>query len=778
MMNIRKKISLMLILTMVGTFFIGLGTAGASATYSAGSLMRVGSGDNQKLGRVRIEVPAEEIRSGDFLTMRLPADFRYNIDSGTLESTADPSKTDFDLDSDPEGHVTFSIPSPKNAFFDRSVSGAVYSSTYIHVDMIADNEMKVRVDPGMVVNNDDETGYFYINLNKVYIDSGAPETIRAYFDGRSGSPFVEDQVELADYESGEVEISIDDIKTITDSLSEIDSLRLEENRAGAWQEGDDLKLKLPGGFEWDSGGSITTLDGDGVIEISDTDGRTLTLTCTHESTSATRWRINDLGIDVEDEDAAKTGEVEINVSGQTDATPGSLTIAEYGDYDVEVDEYGDVPDVIAGAVNQRIGKFTIEESAPESLTPDRSITASLVGGAKWDFTNTEGPRINQSESRHLSDPIEGRNWKIVGHDGREIKMTLGNDYSNRAIKAVFEKGEIAVSPNADSDIKIEFGGTAGVDRTVTVAHVVKAASITTEGGPVETSLGLREVALNPIIISENHKEAINPDRFDDFIDWWNEDDDHDVDHEGDWRTVRVEFPWGIEPGEKGRVEVADGDLVIDEQSLHTEYSSDSASWGIEFDVRSSSSTPSRVRLSGVKLDISRMVPGGDIEAYLKGDAIIKTGDVFPGQTDIGKTPVLTIGSDADRTGETAAISGQFLVGSAQYLINGRPQDMEVVPYVRDGRCFVPVRYLAYILGVTDSNIIWDANTQTVTLIKGDRIVQMKIGSTLLIVNGTAINMELAPEINSSRTFLPVRYVAQAFGALVGWDAATQTVTLQ
>ncbi|HWP97578.1 MAG TPA: copper amine oxidase N-terminal domain-containing protein, partial [Syntrophomonadaceae bacterium] len=63
--------------------------------------------------------------------------------------------------------------------------------------------------------------------------------------------------------------------------------------------------------------------------------------------------------------------------------------------------------------------------------------------------------------------------------------------------------------------------------------------------------------------------------------------------------------------------------------------------------------------------------------------------------------------------------------------------------------------------------------------RGDgKIVQLKIGSTIIYINGTPVNMDVAPEITNDRTFLPAAYVAQAMGALVTWDAATNTVTIK
>jgi Copper amine oxidase N-terminal domain. len=66
----------------------------------------------------------------------------------------------------------------------------------------------------------------------------------------------------------------------------------------------------------------------------------------------------------------------------------------------------------------------------------------------------------------------------------------------------------------------------------------------------------------------------------------------------------------------------------------------------------------------------------------------------------------------------------------------------------------------------------------VTLIKGDKVVQLTIGSNVMVINGVAVNMDVAAELSNDRTMLPFRWVAQALGAKVTWDEATQTVTME
>ncbi len=102
-------------------------------------------------------------------------------------------------------------------------------------------------------------------------------------------------------------------------------------------------------------------------------------------------------------------------------------------------------------------------------------------------------------------------------------------------------------------------------------------------------------------------------------------------------------------------------------------------------------------------------------------------------------------------------------------------DTDASPFVSDGRAFVPVRYLADALQAKTS---WDAATQTVTVTDGKTIIKMVIGSTTLTINGQAHTMDVAPVIRVGRAYLPARYVAEALGHTVSWDASTQTVVIQ
>lgn len=95
--------------------------------------------------------------------------------------------------------------------------------------------------------------------------------------------------------------------------------------------------------------------------------------------------------------------------------------------------------------------------------------------------------------------------------------------------------------------------------------------------------------------------------------------------------------------------------------------------------------------------------------------------------------------------------------------------MDVAPYIKDDRTYVPVRYLAYSLGVEENAVTWDGKARKVGITKDDVDISLIIGSPVMHVSQEPVEMDVAPEITNDRTFLPARWVAEALGAEVEWD---------
>jgi hypothetical protein len=126
----------------------------------------------------------------------------------------------------------------------------------------------------------------------------------------------------------------------------------------------------------------------------------------------------------------------------------------------------------------------------------------------------------------------------------------------------------------------------------------------------------------------------------------------------------------------------------------------------------------------------------------------------------------------------SATSAEFVIGLNQYFVNNQTPgiSMDVAPYIdaSSGRTLVPVRYLGDALGATTN---WDADIQGVTVSTDVYNVSMNIGSTTLTVNGQTSQMDVAPVIKDGRTYLPARWVANALGYQVDWNAQYQIVII-
>ena len=89
------------------------------------------------------------------------------------------------------------------------------------------------------------------------------------------------------------------------------------------------------------------------------------------------------------------------------------------------------------------------------------------------------------------------------------------------------------------------------------------------------------------------------------------------------------------------------------------------------------------------------------------------------------------------------------------------------PFVdENGRTQVPIRAVSEML---DCKVDWDDTSKTATITKenGD-VVKVTLGSDVLTVNNKLSQMDTTAIIKDDRTFIPVRFVAEALGLEVEW----------
>lgn len=126
----------------------------------------------------------------------------------------------------------------------------------------------------------------------------------------------------------------------------------------------------------------------------------------------------------------------------------------------------------------------------------------------------------------------------------------------------------------------------------------------------------------------------------------------------------------------------------------------------------------------------------------------------------------------------AGTSVVMTIDSKSILVNNEMETLDVAPYVKDSRTYVPLRALAQSFG---AEVNWDEKTGEITVDGNGTKVVLEVGKTTYTVNDNEKTMDVAPELDSAagRTLVPVRFVAEALGytvtAIYGADGTTSSV---
>lgn len=118
---------------------------------------------------------------------------------------------------------------------------------------------------------------------------------------------------------------------------------------------------------------------------------------------------------------------------------------------------------------------------------------------------------------------------------------------------------------------------------------------------------------------------------------------------------------------------------------------------------------------------------------------------------------------------------ELVIDQKSLLVDGEEQVLDQAPVVKNGTTLIPVRF---IVDALEGEVAWDPATRKVTLLKNDHLIEMWIGDKDLIIDGQRVTSRVAPELINSRTMVPLRLIADAFGWQVGWNEKEQKVTLQ
>ncbi len=616
---------------------------------------------------------------------------------------------------------------------------------------------------------EDDFGIF-LNLNGITSTGPSTGDVNLTFSASSISGLPTGNVKVATVvSSGQVALEANDTQSSSDNFSF--TLKVTESVAASLKSGNAIKLKLPTGFDWDSVGALTNLYGSFVSNSNITtnvDGDTLTIGAVSASTEVSAFNL-DLNYSVTDEDKAKEGDVTASVSGNSSSNVSSLVVGSYGQYGGGV-TVASPSTVVAGKDEQQLGDIVIKESVAGSFVEGRTVTLQLPEGARWQSVYDNGEETTGTTGS--TEVANGLNLgtgstdgiRYTGTDGRTMRITFGaENTSSNAGTLTLKDVEVAVQPGFSGDLNVAVAGSQGLTGNIKVATVTPSVTLSASDATYSAAIGSDSASIGNLTLKEGAAGALT-------------DDDNGL--------VEVLLPAGVTFGSVPTVSVTSGDLTIRNVSIDT-YNNSATQGVLRFYVDSESTTASTIAINGVNLRIDRTVPQGNIVAKVQGDGAANTayhgfGDVTQTWQDsyryAAQATIATIGTQAPGV-ESNAVTAIYTIGSTSYKVNGETRTAEVAPYVENGRTYLPVRYVAEALGVTPANILFDKATSMVTLIKGDRVVQLKLKTNQLTINGSTINMDVKAVTKANRTVLPIAWVGKALDATVMYDAAAKTVTV-
>ena len=118
------------------------------------------------------------------------------------------------------------------------------------------------------------------------------------------------------------------------------------------------------------------------------------------------------------------------------------------------------------------------------------------------------------------------------------------------------------------------------------------------------------------------------------------------------------------------------------------------------------------------------------------------------------------------------------IGKETMLVNGKTVDIDpgrgTTPVIINSRTLVPIRAIVENMG---GKVRWDATNKKVTLNVFNNSITMWLEKTEILVNGVSTEIDVAPQTINDRTMLPIRFVAENVGCIVGWIEHTQEVVI-
>ena len=105
------------------------------------------------------------------------------------------------------------------------------------------------------------------------------------------------------------------------------------------------------------------------------------------------------------------------------------------------------------------------------------------------------------------------------------------------------------------------------------------------------------------------------------------------------------------------------------------------------------------------------------------------------------------------------------IGSSMAMVNGLIKESDSMPYLKNERTMVPLRFISENMG---AEVNWYPELRQIK-IKSDKEISLTLDKTIIKINDTESIVEVAPEILNNRAFVPLRAISEALGKSVYYE---------
>lgn len=108
------------------------------------------------------------------------------------------------------------------------------------------------------------------------------------------------------------------------------------------------------------------------------------------------------------------------------------------------------------------------------------------------------------------------------------------------------------------------------------------------------------------------------------------------------------------------------------------------------------------------------------------------------------------------------------------FVNGEQPTTDVAPIVQDGSTLVPFRAISEAL---QAEVAYNPADKSITVTKDGVTLKLIINSNTAYVNGEQQTLDAPATVIDGSTVVPVRFISEAFEAVVQWEPSSQSVVI-